>query len=115
MSRLSRAPSVSSTSQSERANGSGGLEPKRKPQGRRCYPDVVKALKAHVHKGQIVLDEPVELPEGAAVEVLLPESDDLTAEEHRELEHAVEQSAAEFARGEFEDARAFARRLVAKS
>lgn len=46
---------------------------------------------------------------------LLPENDELTADEHRDLEDALEQSAAEFARGEFEDARAFARRLVAKS
>ena len=74
----------------------------------------VKALKAHVHNGQIVLDEPVELPEGVAVEVLLPEND-LTAEERVELEAAIEESAAQFARGEFEDAHAFARRLVAKS
>lgn len=76
---------------------------------------VVKALKAHVHNGQIVLDEPIELPEGVAVEVLLPENDELTAEYRRQLENAVEESAAEFARGEFEDARAFAHRLVAKS
>ncbi|HEY5938334.1 MAG TPA: hypothetical protein VIU61_26965 [Kofleriaceae bacterium] len=75
----------------------------------------MKALKAHVHNGQIVLDEPVTLPEGAAVEVLLPETDDLTAEEHVELERALDESAAEFAHGEFEDARAFAGRLVAKS
>lgn len=75
----------------------------------------MKAFKAHVHNGQIVLDEPVELPEGLAVEVLLPENDELTAEERRELEGALEQSAAEFARGELEDARAFAHRLVAKS
>jgi len=59
----------------------------------------VKALKAHVHNGQIVLDEPIALPEGVAVEVLLPENDELTADERRELE----------------DARAFARRLVAKA
>ena len=76
---------------------------------------LVKTLKAHVHNGQIVLDEPVELPEGAVVEVLLPENDELTVEERRELDDALEQSAAEFARGELEDARAFARRLVAKS
>lgn len=76
---------------------------------------LVKAIKAHVHNGQIVLDEPVELPEGVAVEVLLPENDELTAEERVELEAALEESAAQFARGEFEDANAFARRLVAKS
>jgi len=75
----------------------------------------VKALRAHVQNGQIVLDEPVELPEGVAVEVLLPEHDDLTADERVELEVAIEESAAELARGEFEDAHAFARRLVAKS
>jgi hypothetical protein len=76
---------------------------------------VVKALKAHVHNGQIVLDEPTVLPEGIAVEVWLADGDEITAEERRELEDALEQSAAEFARGEFEDAHAFARRLVAKS
>jgi hypothetical protein len=75
----------------------------------------MKALKAHVQNGQIVLDEPAELPEGVAVEVLLPEHDDLTAGERQDLEAALEESAAEFARGEYEDAHAFARRLVAKS
>lgn len=75
----------------------------------------MKALRAHVHNGQIVLDEPTELPEGAAVEVLLPDNDDLTAEERGELDAALEESVAQFARGEFEDAHAFASRLVAKS
>ena len=72
-------------------------------------------MKMKVPNGQIVLDEPVDLPEGVAVEVLLPEHDDLTAEERAKLEAAIEESAAEFARGEFDDAHAFARRLVAKS
>jgi hypothetical protein len=62
-----------------------------------------------------VLDEPVELPEGVAVEVLLPDHDDLTVDERLKLDAALEESATEFARGEFEDAHAFARRLVAKS
>ncbi len=75
----------------------------------------MKAFRAHVRNGQIVLDEPVELPEGVAVEVLLPDHDDLTTEERVELEAALDESAAQFARGEFEDAHAFARRLVAKS
>jgi len=75
----------------------------------------VKALKAHVQNGQIVLDEPADLPEGVAVEVLLPENDELTVVERAELEAALEESAAQFARGEFEDAHAFARRLFAKS
>jgi len=68
-----------------------------------------------VHNGRIVLDEPADLPEGAEVEVLLPENDELNSEERDEIEAAVEESAAQFACGEFEDARAFARKLVAKS
>ena len=75
----------------------------------------MKALRAHIHNGQIVLDEPVELPEGVAVEVLLPDNDDLTAEERVQLDAALEESAAQFSRGEYEDAHAFASRLVAKS
>jgi hypothetical protein len=75
----------------------------------------VKALRAHVHNGQIILDKPVELPAGVVVEVLLPDQDDLTAEERAELDVALEESAAQFARGEFEGAHAFTRRLVAKS
>lgn len=82
---------------------------------RRCYPAKMKAIRAHVQNGQIVLDEPVELPEGVAVEVLLPDQDDLTAEERGQLDAALHESAAQFGRGEFEDAHAFARRLVAKS
>lgn len=74
----------------------------------------MKALKGHVHNGQIVLDEPVALPEGATVEVLLDESN-LSADDRAELDEAIEEGASEFARGEFEEARAFARRLVAKS
>lgn len=45
----------------------------------------------------------------------LKENDDLTAEERVELDAALVESAAQFARGEFEDAHAFARRLLAKS
>ena len=71
----------------------------------------MKAVRAHVRQGQIVLDEKIELPEGAAVEVLVPE---MGAEIDRaELEAEVDASAAEFERGEYEDAHAFAARLVA--
>jgi hypothetical protein len=67
----------------------------------------VKAVSAHVHKEQIVLDDPVDLSERTAVEVLLPDHADFAA--------ALEKSAAEFERGEIENARAFALRLVARS
>ena len=75
----------------------------------------MKAVRAHVQNGQIILDEPVELQEGIAVEVLFPDHDELTAEDRAELDAALEESAVQFARGEFEDAHAFASRLVAKS
>jgi hypothetical protein len=75
----------------------------------------VKAISAHVRNGQIILDDPIDLPEGATVEVRLPDRDAPTAEEPADLDAALEESAAEFERGEIEDARAFALRLVAKS
>lgn len=75
----------------------------------------VKAIRAHVKNGQIVLDDAVHLPEGAAVEVLLSDDNELSAHEFDELEAALEESAKEFARGECEDARAFARKLAARS
>lgn len=73
----------------------------------------MKAVKAHVHNGQIVLDEAVDLPDGVAVKVLIPD-DDLTSEDRDELEAAIDDSVAQFGRGEFEDARAFARKLTAR-
>jgi hypothetical protein len=74
----------------------------------------VKTLRAHVRNGQIVLDEPAELCEGASVEVLVSDDDAMVAADREELEVAVDESAAEFSRGEFEDARSFAQRLAAK-
>ena len=75
----------------------------------------MKTASAHVRNGQIILDDPVELPEGAALQVLLPEGDELTVEGPTDLEAEVEESAAEFERGEIEPARAFGLRLVARA
>ncbi|HVK82700.1 MAG TPA: hypothetical protein VM513_01265 [Kofleriaceae bacterium] len=72
----------------------------------------MKAVSAHVQNGQIVLDEPVELPEGAAVEVLVPTDNELTVDERAALDAALAESSEEVARGEYEDARAFAHKLV---
>jgi len=80
------------------------------PSVRRCYPGAVRAVRAHVQNGQIVLDEPVELPEGVAVEVLIPDPDNLTADERISLEEDLEDSAAQPTRGELEDANELARR-----
>lgn len=78
----------------------------------------MKAVSAHVRNGQIVLDEPVELHEGAAVEVLLPDEPEMSRpemsrEDLAELEAALDESTEQFELGEFEDARAFAVRLAA--
>ena len=77
----------------------------------------VKAVRwAHVRNGQIVLDEPTDLPEGTAIcRVLIPDGGALTEQDRADIEAACEASAAEFERGEYEDARAFAARLVARS
>jgi hypothetical protein len=80
--------------------------------GLECYLDRVKALRAHVLNGQIVLDDPIELPEGMTVEVVL-DPDELAAKERAEIEAAVDEGAEDFERGDFEDARAFALRLAA--
>ena len=74
----------------------------------------VKAFSAHILIGQIVHDEPAGLPEGTAVEVMLSDSDDLTAEDRVELDAALEESTGKLAHGEFEDAHAFARRLASR-
>lgn len=86
--------------------------------GAERYLDRVKAVRAHVLNGQIVLDDPIDLPEGSAVEVVLdPDErlapDELSAQERAELEAAVDEGAEDFERGDFEDARAFALRLAA--
>ena len=60
----------------------------------------MNALKAHVKNGQIVLDAPADLAEGAEL-LVFPLTDDMTDEERTELEHAVERGAEDFERGEF--------------
>lgn len=89
----------------------------------------VKAIRAHVRNGQIVPDEPVDLPEGALVEVMVMRTDDvltpeeagpnsidpeLTPDELEELEREIELSQQEIARGEYVDGIEFARKLAAR-
>ena len=90
------------------------LRARRKTAGGAILTDV-KAIRAHVQDGKIVPDEPIELPEGASVEVLVPENEEMTAQERADFEAELEASAAELEKGDYEDAHAFALRLVAKS
>lgn len=63
----------------------------------------MSAMKAHVVNGQIVLDEPVELPEGAVAEVRLLDGDEESPEERAEIEAAIDESIAEFEAGKIVD------------
>ena len=49
----------------------------------------MRAFKARVRQGRIVLDEPTNLPEGAEVRLLAVDGDDLDEDERRELDAAI--------------------------
>ena len=59
--------------------------------------EAMQPLKAHVHNGRLVLDEPTDLPEGEVVELvradealLGDDQDDLDDEERARLHQAIE-------------------------
>jgi len=69
----------------------------------RCYLSRMNALKAHVKNGQIVLDEPVELPEGAEAEVLLHVADphdQMDEQERAELLRSIDEGLADVDAGD---------------
>ena len=70
------------------------------------YAWVVTALKAHVVNGRIVVDEPVDLPDGAEVSVYLynASNDAMSAEERAALDSALERSTTQADAGELIDA-----------
>ncbi len=58
-------------------------------------------LKAKVHSGRLVMDEPVDLPEDTEVELVPAEDGDSLSGEGRERLHAaLERSAAQFRAGQ---------------
>lgn len=58
-------------------------------------------LKARVRSGRLVMDEPVDLPEGTEVELTLADDGDSLQEEDRARLHAaLERSAEQFRAGE---------------
>lgn len=60
----------------------------------------MKALKAQVRAGRLVLDEPTNLPEGAEVRVALVDSDELDDRERAELHAAILAAEAELDAGQ---------------
>lgn len=59
----------------------------------------MRVLKAHVKGGRLVVDEPVDLPEGSEVRVALVDENELDDAERAELEAAIEESEAELDAG----------------
>jgi predicted DNA-binding antitoxin AbrB/MazE fold protein len=70
-------------------------------------------LRGHVENGRIVADEPVDLPEGTAVEIVA-DDDELSPEEHAEALASIERGLEQAARGETSPAEDVLRRLRAK-
>lgn len=70
------------------------------------YPVLVTALKAHVVNGKIVVDEPVDLPDGSEVRVYLYDAaaDGMSAQERAALEQRLERSLAQADAGDLFDA-----------
>jgi hypothetical protein len=70
----------------------------------------MRALKAHVKGGRLVLDEPTDLPEGADVElvpldeVLASGGDDLDDDERRRLHESIERGVEDVRAGRSVDA-----------
>jgi hypothetical protein len=67
---------------------------------------VVNALKAHVRNGRIIVDEPVDLPDGAELRLYLYDvaADSMSLEERAALERALERSLAQADAGELIEA-----------
>jgi hypothetical protein len=63
-------------------------------------------IKAKVHSGRLLVDEPTDLPEGTEVDLEPVFQDDLDDESRAALEASLARSAAQLARGELCDAAA---------
>lgn len=70
----------------------------------------MSAIRAHVRNGQIVLDEPVELDEGAEV-LVFPISDDMDDQERAKLGSMLDESFEDLAVGRTVDGAAYLREL----
>jgi hypothetical protein len=64
----------------------------------------MQPLKAHVHNGRLVLDEPTDLPEGEVVYLQPVDSDELDDEERGRLHEALRESIKQMKSGQTLDA-----------
>ena len=74
----------------------------------------MRALKAHVKAGRLVLDEPTDLPEGEEVEVYVPDGGEFSPEERARLDAALDEGIAAARRGDHSDADEFIQELLAR-
>jgi hypothetical protein len=73
----------------------------------------MRALKAQVRGGRLVLDEPTDLPDGTEVE-LVPVDEDLDPEERARLDAALERSWAQAKAGQLVDGDAVIEKLLSR-
>jgi len=71
-------------------------------------------LRGHVESGRIVVDEPIDLPDGTEVEIAVADEDDMTPEERAELDASIDRGMEQAARGEGISAEEMLRRLRAR-
>jgi hypothetical protein len=78
---------------------------------------VMNALKAHVLNGRIVVDEPVDLPDGTELDVFLydTEGDDLDDDERAALHAALDEGIADADAGRVVEASVVLAELKARS
>jgi hypothetical protein len=79
----------------------------------------MNAVRAHIKNGAVVLDEPLDLPDGTPVTVNVSNDVDAFAgmdpEERAELEAAIEEGYADFEKGDVLDGIEFAKSLLART
>jgi hypothetical protein len=64
----------------------------------------MQRLKAHVHNGRLLLDEPTELPEGEIVYLQPVDADDMSDEEREALHASIRESIEQMNNGQLIDA-----------
>ena len=73
----------------------------------------MQPLKAHVHNGRLLLDEPTDLPEGTEVRLTLAD-DEMDDDERAELHASLERSMAQAKAGKLVDADVVLGKLLAR-
>lgn len=66
--------------------------------------EAMPPLKAHVHNGRLVLDEPTDLPEGEVVYLQPVDADEMSDEEREALHASIRESIEQMNQGQLIDA-----------